>query len=184
MREVPTIVFTDTSVLINLYRAERLDLITDLLGEHATWTGSMRAECCRKEWELGLPGLARGVERLLGEPMLPRDDEHVRIRQLRTQMAEPGDHPSAHLGEAETITIVTARRLKAIFATDDRAAAMHAAPTRCVTTWELVRLAVRRDLITAAEAGRIWEVFLTHGGRPPRTISEAGGFVAWLNGAG
>lgn len=93
-------------------------------------------------------------------------------------MASPGDHPQQHLGEAESITLIQKRRLRAVFVTDDRAAMSWAKPIDCVGTWRLLRLARRRGLVTMEEAKALWQEFVGAGGTPPSTIRTLSQFVA------
>lgn len=178
MTDAPHLFFHDTSVLVNFHRPGLIPVLGELLGENVRWTGSIRTECVRKERQLGLPGLVEAADSLLGEPLLPHPDEHPSIRQLRRQMASPGDHPQQHLGEAETITLIQKRTLRAVFVTDDRAAMAWAEPIACVGTRRLLRLARRRDLVTSEQALVLWQEFVDAGGNPPREIRTAHRFAA------
>ncbi|MDO5663258.1 MAG: hypothetical protein Q4G40_11220 [Brachybacterium sp.] len=178
MTDAPLLFFHDTSVLVNFHRSGLIPVLGPLFRGNVCWTGSIRAECVRKERRLELPGLVDAADRLLGEPLLPDPGEHVSIRQLRRQMASPGDHPQQHLGEAESITLIQKRRLRAIFVTDDRAAMSWADPIECVGTWRLLRLARRRDLVTSDQAQGLWQEFVNAGGTPPREIRTLSQFVA------
>src|SRR5699024_4480533 len=135
----PLMFFHDTSVLVNFHRPGLIPVLVRLLLENVRWTATFRAECQRKEQELGLPGLVDAAEELLGDPLYANEEEHAAIRHLRRQMSAPGDHPQQHLGEAESLTIIQKRRLRAVFVTDDRAAVGWAAPIECVGTWKLLR---------------------------------------------
>lgn len=177
MTDSPLLFFHDTSVLVNFHRAGLVPVLGQLLRENVCWTGSIRTECARKERQLELPGLVDAADRLLGEPLLPEPSEHLSIRQLRRQMASPGDHPEQHLGEAESITLIQKRRLRAVFVTDDRAAMSWATPIECVGTWSLLRLARRRDLVTIDDATALWQEFVDAGGRPPSDIRTLKKFV-------
>ena len=178
MTDAPLLFFHDTSVLVNFHRPGLIPVLGPLLRENVRWTGSIRTECARKEQQLELPGLVDAADRLLGEPLLPEPSEHLSIRQLRRQMASPGDHPQQHLGEAESITLIQNRRLRAVFVTDDRAAMSWAKPIECVGTWRLLRLARRRGLVTMEEAKALWQEFVGAGGTPPSTIRTLSQFVA------
>jgi predicted nucleic acid-binding protein len=88
---------------------------------------------------------------IFGEPEFPRDAEYQDIRVLRDELAQPGDQPTSHLGEAETIAIILRRRLTCFFVTDDRGAARLAAKNNVptVTTWHLLKVAHRQGWVDA-----------------------------------
>lgn len=102
------------------------------------------------------------------------------MRQLRLQMARPGDHPDEHLGEAETITIIRSRRLRALIATHDNGAARWADPVQCVGTWRLVKLALRKQSCSLDDALGVWQAFVDAGGHPPRDARTVQEFRQWL----
>lgn len=164
------LVFQDTSVLINLHRAGLLPALGRSFGDDLRWVATVRVECSRKERHLGLPGLTSSADAVLGDPLCPDQMEHRSIRLLRAQMAAPGDHPDEHLGEAETITIISARGIKAALATDDRSAMAMARPVPCMTTWTLLRLMIRKCTLRAEDALRVWDAVMAAGGHPPRDI--------------
>lgn len=178
MTDAPLLFFHDTSVLVNFHRPGLIPVLGPLLRQNVCWTGSIRTECVRKERQLDLPGLVDAADHLLGEPLLPAPGEHLSIRQLRRQMASPGDHPQQHLGEAESITLIQKRRLRAVFVTDDRAAMSWARPIDCVGTWRLLRLARTRGLVTSDQATSLWQEFVDAGGTPPSKIRTLDQFVA------
>lgn len=180
MTEAPLLFFHDTSVLINFHRPGLIPTLGLLLRGNVRWTATIRTECQRKEQQLGLVGLVDAASELLGEPLIPEEGEHATIRQLRTQMASPGDHPQQHLGEAESITLIQKRSLRAVFVTDDGQATGWAAPIDCVGTWRLIRFAHRRDLVTQSQAVRLWQSFVDSGGTPPHEIRTKALFEASL----
>lgn len=180
MTDVPHLFFQDTSVLVNFHRPGLVPVLGPLLNRSVRWTATIRIECARKEAHLGLVGLVDAADELLGEPLVPEGDEHAAIRRLRRQMASPGDHPEQHLGEAETLTLIQRRRLRAVFVTDDRAAQRWAEPVQSVGTWQLLRLARRRDLVTSSQAVRLWWTFVDAGGTPPHAIGTRAAFREWV----
>jgi len=180
MTDAPLLFFHDTSVLVNFHRPGLIPVLGPLLRDNVRWTGSIRLECARKQHQLDLPGLVDAADELLGEPLHPESGEHTAIRQLRRQMASPGDHPQQHLGEAEAITLIQKRMLRAVFVTDDRAAMGWAHPIECVGTWKLIRIARRRDLVTQSQAMRLWQSFVDAGGRPPHEIATRALFEGGL----
>ena len=175
------IMFYDTSVLINFHRAALLPNLTKLLGGDVAWVATVQMECARKERELALPGLKEAAEGLLGEPLRPEQGEHLPIRQLRSMMAEPGDHEEAHLGEAETLTLIEKRRLNAIIAADDRSVARFAGSTATVNTWGLLRFCFSRGCVTLDEAMTLWKAFGDSGGTWPKHLATKENFVDYLN---
>lgn len=180
MTDAPLLFFHDTSVLVNFHRPGLVPVLGPLLLQNVRWTATIRTECGRKERQLGLPGLVDAAEELLGEPLYANEEEHAAIRILRRQMSTPGDHPQQHLGEAESLTLIQKRRLRAVFVTDDRTAVGWAAPIECVGTWKLIRLARRRDLVTPTQAVRLWQAFVDVGGTPPREIATRSQFESSL----
>lgn len=181
MTDAPRLFFHDTSVLVNFHRAGLIPALGILLGKNVRWTSSIRTECRRKERELGLPGLESAASEMLKEPIFAEGGEHAALRQMRTQMAKPGDHPDEHLGEAETITVIRMRGVNAVFVTDDRNATTWAHPVPCAGTWKLLRIAYRRDVVTRMQAERLWDAFVDAGGHPPYHLSTRQRFFEWLD---
>lgn len=180
MTDEPLLFFHDTSVLVNFHRPGLIPVLGTLLRGNVCWTASIRVECKRKQKKLELPGLVDAAAELLGEPLYPEASEHAAIRQLRRQMATPGDHPQQHLGEAESITLIQKRRLRAVFVTDDRKAADWASPIESVGTWKLIRFARKRGLVTPSQAVRLWQEFVDAGGMPPHEIRTRARFESSL----
>lgn len=172
------IVFQDTSVLVNFHRAGLIGHLQHLA--NIAWTITVSAECRRKEGDLNLPGLAIAAQHVLGDPIVPNDEEHKRIRINRQQMASPGDHPDEHLGEAETIAVIQARRLRAAVATDDRSAHHFASPILCLTTWDVARLLITGGRMSQPEAEHLWRAFTEAGGVLPPAIRTMDLFDRWL----
>lgn len=178
----PLLVFHDTSVLINFFRPGLTPVLGKLFGERVCWSATIRRECERNERRLALPGLTAAADELLGEPILPEAGEQLAIRQLRTLMAKPGDHPDQHLGEAETITIIQQRHLDALIAIDDNDAGHWAAPVRSVNTWRLIKLARRRGDASLDDAGLLRQKFVDSGGHMPYEIGTPMLFRQWVDG--
>jgi hypothetical protein len=78
----------------------------------------------------------------------------------RDQLAAPGDLPTQHLGEAETIAIVARRQLRCFFVTSDGGAARLAAANgiQVVDTWHLLKIAHRKAWL---DADILWGYVLT-----------------------
>ncbi len=174
--------FCDATVLVHFYRAGRLSVLSALVGPNGQWTATVRRECRRSELRLNLPGLTAAAEQLLGEPLFPEDAENRRTRVLRRSMADPEEHRDKHLGEAETVTIMEARNLKAVFFTDDGGATVLASPHECRNTWEILRLAIKSRNGTLADAAAVRDSFTGAGGILPHEIRTEEGFHRFLNG--
>jgi predicted nucleic acid-binding protein len=146
--------FPDNTVLINFAIIGRVDLLEKLANGNGRWCLSVSQECAKSACVNGLEALA-GVRGFLGDPLEPTPAELLNTRVLRDSMAAPGDRPTKHLGEAETIAIVTSRELQsmAIFISDDSGALIHAKAhgIRIADTWDLLDLAVRVDQISREE---------------------------------
>lgn len=102
---------------------------------------------------------------------------------LRDELACPGDRPSKHLGEAETLAIIVRRHFACFFVTDDRDAARLAAKNRikAVGTWLLLRVAYRQGWL---DADTLWGYVQTLGrqrrGAPPG-VRDRLSFDKWLS---
>lgn len=144
----------DNTVLVNFARIGRMDLLRALVGANGRWCGTVADECNRSALQPDLESLKEAHE-IFGDPLLPETpQEHVDTQVFRSGFARPGDGPTKHLGEAETIAIVVNRKLDASFVTDDEAAALRATEQgiRTYTTWHLIRLAIRVGLLPFEEA--------------------------------
>lgn len=143
--------FPDNTVLINFAIIGRVDLLEKLANGNGRWCLSVSQECAKSARIDGLAAL-NGVRDFLGEPLEPTPAELLATRVLRDSMAAPGDRPTKHLGEAETIAIVTSRDLQstAIFISDDTGALIHAEVhgLRIADTWDLLDLAERVGMIS------------------------------------
>jgi predicted nucleic acid-binding protein len=166
---VTTTVFPDNTALINFAIIHRLDLLATLTPTRA-WCVTIANECARSSREPGLADLAH-VPDLFGEPLVPDVAEHQDILVLRETLAAPGDGRYQHLGEAETLAIVSRRAIAALFVTDDRGARIAAARLRIpvVTTWKLLEIAVRANLIDEATHRGYIEQLRLAGRHLPRT---------------
>ena len=90
---------------------------------------------------------------IFGDPLYPVGAEYTDMQVIRERLMKPGDSSTSHLGEAETIAIITRRRIRGFFVTDDRDAQREAksAGIQPVTTWEILRLMVRMGRVTVAQ---------------------------------
>lgn len=138
--------FPDNTVLVNFAILRRLDLLETLLMGKGRWCASVSFECSKsaKLPELEILG---GVRSFLGDPILPSPAEILSAKLLRESVAGPGDRTTDHLGEAETVAILTTREefSGAVFVSDDkdakRLAGRHS--IKVADTWSLLGLALR-----------------------------------------
>lgn len=116
------LLFPDNTVLTNFALINRMDVLDRLANGNGRWCATVATECAASA---KLPELAalRGARDIFGEPLYPDQAEHQDVLVLRDQLAAPGDPPTKHLGEAETIAIAVRRQLRCFFVTDDREAA-------------------------------------------------------------
>jgi hypothetical protein len=145
------------------------------------WTATVKIEC---EESANYPGCADlvNVHNFLGEPYAPEtDDERKSIEEMWEFLRVPGDGPEKHLGEAETVAIITNRSLTALVVTDDTGA-MRLARNNflpVVTTAELMILAVKaRRIELQAAWDCLRELQDTHGRALPRVPDTFADFRA------
>lgn len=147
-----TCFFPDNTVLINFGHINRLSLLAALIPERA-WCEVVSQEC---DDSSRYPGLAtlQHAPTIFGTALKPTERERDLTFELRDQMRRPGDPSTRHVGEAETIAIITTRNITAIFATDDRGAASAArnAGITVITTWDVLRLAHKKNHLTLSDA--------------------------------
>ncbi len=163
--------FADNTALINFCLVGRLDLLQRLMNGGGTWSATVRIECEESAFYPGCADLA-SVHEFLGEPHTPEtDEEREAVNSAWEFLREPGDSAEKHLGEAETIGLITSRGLTAIVVTDDtgamRLARRH--EVKVATTADLFVLAVKAGFIDAQEAWDcLTELQVTHGRVLPR----------------
>jgi predicted nucleic acid-binding protein len=172
--------FPDNTVLINFAIINRMDLLERLANGNGRWCATVATEC--KE-SAKLPALAAldGAGQIFGEPLFPNEAEHQDVRVLRDQLAGPGDRPTQHLGEAETLAIVVRRRLPCFFVTDDRGAARLATKNGIgvADTWHLLKVANRKGWL---DADTLWGYMQTLGGQgrgAPPGVRDRPSFNKW-----
>lgn len=142
--------FPDNTVLVNFAILRRIDLLETLLMGKGRWCASVSFECAKssKLPELELLG---GVRSFLGDPIHPSPTEILSAKVLRDSVAGPGDRTTDHLGEAETVAILTTRQefSGAIFVSDDKDAKRLAGShgIKVADTWSLLDLALRSSYI-------------------------------------
>jgi predicted nucleic acid-binding protein len=174
--------FPDNTVLINFAIINRMDLLGRLANGNGQWCATVATECAEsaKRPDLGALG---GAAAIFGEPLFPDAAEHQDVCVLRVQLASPGDLPTQHLGEAETIAIIVRRHLSCFFVSDDRGAVRLAAKNgiSVVGTWHLLKVAHRKRWI---DADTLWGYVLTlegHGRGAPPSVWNRSSFDKWLS---
>jgi predicted nucleic acid-binding protein len=151
--------FPDNTVLINFAIISRMDLLARLANGNGQWCATVAIECAESAKRPDLAALG-GAGEIFGQPLFPDQAELQDIHVLRDQLASPGDRPTQHLGEAETIAIIARRHLSCFFVSDDRGAARLAAQNgiAVVGTWHLLKVAHRKGWI---DADTFWGYVLT-----------------------
>lgn len=173
--------FPDNTVLVNFAHLNRIALL-GVIFPNNNWCATVRTECANSADATGLADL-HNAPAVFGAPLYPEGAEHVDTRVIREAMTSPGDGPHKHLGEAETIAIVSRRRIDAVFVTDDRSATEAALKDgiRVITTWQVLKFAYKAGHLTADE---VWDDCHTlsrnRRGWPPCARGRAD-FDAWLN---
>jgi predicted nucleic acid-binding protein len=174
--------FPDNTALIDFAIINRMDLLERLANGNGQWCATVATECAQSA---KLPELAAldGAGKIFGEPLFPDQAEHQDVGVLRDQLAEPGDLPTQHLGEAETIAIIVRRQLRCFFVTADGGAARLAATNgiRVVGTWHLLKVAYRAHWI---DADTLWGYVQTlegHGRGAPPGVWDRLSFDKWLS---
>jgi predicted nucleic acid-binding protein len=179
------LLFPDNTVLVNFGLLSRVDLFAELVDARGAWTHTIATECERSAQHDDLESLSR-MRDILGAPLYPSTRERIDTYSIRARLAAPGDPPTAHLGEAETIAIMLAREIRGAFVTDDRGARRLAeAPDiqiRTYTTGDLLRLAVRASRIDADTCWELLQKLRSLGRRIPGAPGARGDFDHWVIG--
>jgi predicted nucleic acid-binding protein len=180
-----TFFFADNTVLVSFAHIDRMDLLKNLIKDSGRWSHTVRRECRRSAKEPGLQALSQ-AENILGAPIRPTGDEVSNTFALRDQMASPGDDRYKHLGEAETMAIMSSRFSDSVFLTDDRRARdlARALGIEVASTWKLLSLICRTGLATEMEILDFLKD-LRHRGAPVLNgISALRSWVASMKGDG
>lgn len=159
-----------------------MPLLSIIVSGNGAWCATVAGECAAGA---SLPGLSAmsSAASIFGAPLYPDAAEHVNILVLQDQMRGPGDLNTSHLGEAETITIITSRQLSAAFVTDDRDAARHASSQGIATysTWHILKLAVATGHLSLTDFHVAYAVLVAAGrGHPPCSRNRAS-VETWLS---
>jgi predicted nucleic acid-binding protein len=175
---VSTFFFADNTVLVSFAHINRIDLLRNLVKDSGRWCPTVRGECRRSAQQPGLQSLSQ-AEQLLGTPIAAIGDEMSQAFTLRDQMAAPGDNRYKHLGEAETLAIMTSRFQNSVFLTDDRRARdiAQALDIDVASTWRLLYLACRAEYADEIEIMDFLKQ-LRHRGAP--VINGVSTFRSWM----
>lgn len=176
------LLFPDNTVLINFAHINRMDLLERLSNGRGKWCATVARECDLSSEHPGLSAMTQAHD-IFGEPLRPENGaEHITTRTLRERLAKPGDAPHKHLGEAETLAIMSCRSLRGMFVTDDTSVPVLARENQIttVTTWDLLRVAGH---VKYVDHDTLWAYVQTLDGlgrgRPPRAHDRAS-FDQWL----
>ncbi len=182
MNNPPLLLFPDTTVLINFAHCTAMDLLERIVGSRGQWCAAVAAECDHQSAQEQLPEM-REAHRIFGQPLRPETPtEHLAVRVIRQDFLRPGDGPRKHLGESESLAIISERRLHARFITDDgfvpqRARAVN---VTCVTTWDLFKAAMLGGLVDVAQVHRYRRILLHHRRVHLEHIKDPVLFEQWL----
>jgi predicted nucleic acid-binding protein len=153
---VTPLLFADNTVLVNFGHIGAIDILQKLANGNGRWTATVASECIRSSNVEGLASLSL-IPGFLGEPLMPESrQEWVDLEVIRGKLGKPGDNTHSHMGEAETLSIISNRKIVAAFVTDDTGAIIQARSlgVRTFTTCDLLKLAVRTGMFSPVDA---WE---------------------------
>ncbi|MGL4338862.1 MAG: hypothetical protein ACRCSP_00350 [Rhodoglobus sp.] len=175
--------FPDTTALVTFTMMGRQDLLTSLLAGRGRWTVTIAAECRRSSQEPGLEGMTE-FDNVLGDPWIPLPAERTDTQLYRSRLAVAGDPDTRHLGEAETIAVVTSRGPKALFITDDLRARQlaHGAGVQTATTLDLLRISVRTKLLSEDTLMALLQLLAAQGRHLAGAPTDPTAMKRWLAG--
>lgn len=152
MPDRPSLFFPDNTVLNNFAITHLMDELGELIADRGCWCATVAEECAKGATKPGLEDMAKAPV-IFGQAVYPTVAELTDTQAIRERMLKPGDQRTDHLGEAETIAIITRRQLKGFFVTDDRDATREAKAERIkvVNTWEILRLMTRSRRISVKQ---------------------------------
>lgn len=148
----PSLFFPDNTVLNNFAIIHLMDELGELIGDRGCWCATVAGECAKGARKPELEDMAKAPS-IFGDALYPVGAEFTDTQVIRERMLKPGDRDTDHLGEAETIAIITRRQLRGFFVTDDRDAAREARAEgiKVVSTWDILRLMTRSERVTVAQ---------------------------------
>ena len=88
-----------------------MDELGEVIGNRGCWCATVAGECAIGAKIPGLEDMAK-ARYIFGNPLYPTGPEYTDTQVIRERMVKPGDRSTDHLGEAETIAIITHRQLK------------------------------------------------------------------------
>ncbi|MGA8117145.1 MAG: hypothetical protein WCA46_26220 [Actinocatenispora sp.] len=179
---MPTLLFPDNTVLINFAIVRRIDLLERLANGRGRWCATVASECAQSARQPGLEELDAAPD-IFGSPWYPETGaEYLDTQALRLELAQPGDRPHQHLGEAETLAIMLRRSVDGFFVTDDRSAARLARKNAItvVSTWDLLRVAARAALVDRATLWGYLQTLRSAGRGNPRGVTDRPTYNKWL----
>jgi predicted nucleic acid-binding protein len=181
---VAILLFPDNTVLINFALISRMDLLGRLVNGNGRWCATVAIECSASARQPGLGALVTAGD-IFGEPLYPQASEHQGVQIMRDQLAQPGDRPTQHLGEAETLTIIVHRGLttQCFFVTDDRGAALLATRqgVQTVDTWKLLKVAYKQGWLDADTLWGYVQTLRGQGRGAPGGVDDRLSFDKWLS---
>lgn len=177
-----TLFFPDTTVVSNFALIDKMDLLREMVNGNGSWCATVASECSVGASKPGLSAMNEAAS-IFGEPLFPSPSEHVDIQVLQEKMMQPGDVATSHLGEAETIVIITGRQIAAAFVTDDadarRQAKLHGVPV--YSTWHILKLAVATRRMTLEEFQVVYHLLVNGGRGHPPCARNVDAVVDWLS---
>lgn len=179
--------FPDTTVLINFALVDEMRLLETLVAGNGSWSGSVASECDDQAEKQGLPKML-DAHQIFGEPLLLESQaEHVNLKLNQIFFRQAATNSSAtHLGESETLAIVTTRQIASLVVSDDRGVAdriadLDATPTvQTTTSWHLFRIALWKRHITEDRLRQIRSTLLQHGRGCPAEVRNEASFTYWI----
>jgi predicted nucleic acid-binding protein len=180
---VASLLFPDNTVLINFAIINRMDLLSRVLNGQGRWCATVAAECAASSRQPELSALTQAPD-ILGDALYPETGaEHSDVQMMRMELAEPGDSTWQHLGEAETLAIMTRRSLGGYFVTDDTGAGRLGRKygVQVASTWDLLRLAARCRFVDPDTLwGYLGLLRAANRGGPP-SVTDRTSIDAWLD---
>lgn len=176
------LLFPDNTVLVNFALINRMDLLAKVTNGNGQWCATVASECERSAQEPGL-GAMRSARDIFGDPLFPETGaERLDAQSLRRELAQPGDEPHKHYGEAETLAIMSRRSIDGFFVTDDGDAGRLARNNaiKVLSTWDLLRLAVRCKFVDADTAWGYTQTLRDKRRGMPPTVVDRTTFDTWL----
>ncbi|GAA0460922.1 hypothetical protein ACFQ2B_08085 [Streptomyces stramineus] len=171
--------FPDNTVLCNFAAVERLDLLRMVLDGRGRWTQAVAREARNSaKWLPALNELRQ--QGWLGEAIrVTEQADRDAILRIRTAVfGGRADRIFQHLGEAETCHVIVNwdRFASSWWISDDKHSLSYAAEQGIFTaeTIDMVRLAVKGDLITAQEGFELMQQMKERNRNPrmPRSVAE------------